>query len=109
MTLLDDVANRLSETGELNIIATRTVLPGHQKEFEAILKEMVAGTLANDKGCLRYEWYRSDAPNTYILFESWTDRAAVLSHLQAPHMVKTRSQIASMAAADLTFVSLSKL
>ena len=42
MTLLDDVANRLSETGELNIIATRTVLPGHQKEFEAILKEMVA-------------------------------------------------------------------
>ena len=109
MTLLDDVARRLPETGEVNIIATRTVVPGNQEAFESILKEMVAGTLANDKGCLRYEWYRSDAPNTYILLESWADRAAVLSHLQAPHMVSTRSRIASMAAGDLTFVSLARL
>jgi quinol monooxygenase YgiN len=85
------------------------VKPDNQEEFESILKEMVAGTLANDKGCLRYEWYRSDAPDTYVLLESWTDRAAVISHLQAPHMVSTRSRIASMAAADITFASLSKL
>ena len=55
--------------------------PTEQKEFEEILKEMETGTLANDKGCLRYEWYRSDAPHTYILLERWADRAAVLSHL----------------------------
>ena len=62
MALLDDVLHRLPDTGEVNIIATRTVTPGKQEEFEAILKEMVAGTLANDRGCLRYEWYRSVLP-----------------------------------------------
>jgi quinol monooxygenase YgiN len=109
VTLLDDVLHRLPETGEVNIVATRTVMPGKQEEFEAILKEILTGTLAYDQGCLRYEWYRSDAPHTYILLERWADRAAVLSHLQAPHMVATRSRIASLAAGDLTFASLSKL
>jgi len=109
VTLLDDVLGRLPDTGEVNIIATCTVLPGKQEEFEAVLEEIVTGTLANDQGCLRYEWYRSDAPCTYILLERWADRAAVLSHLQAPHMVATRSRIASIAAGDLTFASLSKL
>jgi quinol monooxygenase YgiN len=108
MTLLDDILHRIPETGQVNVIATRKVVPGKQKEFEEILKEMETGTLANDKGCLRYEWYRSDAPHTYILLEHWADRAAVLSHQQAPHMVAIRSRVASIAADDLTFVSLSK-
>jgi quinol monooxygenase YgiN len=62
MTLLDDVLYRIPEMGEVDIIATRNVVPGRQEEFEEILREMETGTLANDKGCLRYEWYRTDAP-----------------------------------------------
>ena len=109
MTILDDILHRIPETGEVNLITTLKVVPGKQEEFEAILQEMETGTFANDKGCLQYEWYRSDAPHTYILLERWADRAAVLSHLQASHMVATRSRIASIAAGDLTFASLSKL
>jgi quinol monooxygenase YgiN len=109
MTLLDDVLLRLPAMGEVNIILTCKIVPGKQEEAEEILKEMEAGTLANDKGCLRYEWNRSDAPHTYILLERWADRAAVLSHLQAPHMVAISSRMASIAVGDLTFACLSKL
>jgi quinol monooxygenase YgiN len=109
MTLLDDILHRIPETGEVNIVATRKVVPGKQEEFEELLKEMETGTLANDKGCLRYEWYRSDAPHTYILVERWADRAAVLSHQRASHMAAIKSRFASIAAGDVTFVSLSKL
>jgi quinol monooxygenase YgiN len=76
VTLLDNVLHRIPETGEVNVIATRKVVPGKQEKFEAILKEMETGTLANDKGCLRYVWYRSDAPHTYSLLERWADQAA---------------------------------
>jgi hypothetical protein len=37
-------------TGDLNAIVTRQVQAGKQKEAEAILREMQATTLANDKG-----------------------------------------------------------
>ena len=53
MTLLDDILHRIPETGEVNIVATRKVVPGKQEELEKLLKEMETGTLANDKGCLR--------------------------------------------------------
>jgi quinol monooxygenase YgiN len=109
MTLLDDILHRIPETGEVNIVATRKVVPGKQEELEGLLKEMEVGTLANDKGCLRYEWYRSDAPHTYILVERWVDRAAVLSHQRASHMVAIKSRMAAIVVGDLTFASLSKM
>lgn len=109
MTLLDDRLALYSRDRRSKVIETRKVVPGKQEEFEAILKEMETSTLGNDKGCLRYEWYRSDASHTYILLERWADRAAVLSLLQAPQMVAIRSRIESIAADDLTFASLSKL
>lgn len=37
--------------------------------FEALARELTANTMSQDKGCLRYEWYRADAPQTYVLVE----------------------------------------
>jgi quinol monooxygenase YgiN len=109
MTLLDDILHRIPETGEVNIVATRKGVPGKQEEFEELLKEMESGTLANDQGCLRHEWYRSDAPHTYILVERWADRAAVLTHQRASHMVAIKSRMAAMVVGDLTFANLSRM
>ena len=55
---------------------TRRVQAGKEEEVEAILRNLQAATLANDKGCLRYEWYRASTPQTYMLLESWADQAA---------------------------------
>ena len=73
--------------GELNGIATLRIQPGKEEEVEAILRDIQAATLANDKGCLRYEWYRASTELTYILLERWADQAAAQEHLNAPHVV----------------------
>ena len=94
---------------ELNIVATQRVLPGKESECEALFREAEAATLANDKGCLRYEWYRSETPQTYILLERWTDRAAVQAHLAAPHILAVREKLQGLVPEAFTFVRLTKL
>jgi len=51
------------------------------------MRDMQAATLANEKSCFRYEWYRASTPQTYILLEDWADLAAAQEHLKAPHIV----------------------
>jgi quinol monooxygenase YgiN len=70
-------------TSEVNAFATLRVQAGKEGQVEAILRDLQAATLANDKGCLRYEWYRASAPQTYILLERWADQAAAQHHLNA--------------------------
>jgi len=72
---------------EFNFLVTQRVHAGKEKEVEAILLDMQAATLTNEKSCLRYEWYRASTPQTYILLEGWADLAAAEDHLKAPHVV----------------------
>ena len=72
---------------EFNFLVTQRVQAGKEKEVEAILRDMQAATLTNEKSCLRYEWYRASTPQTYILLEGWVDLAAAEDHLKAPHVV----------------------
>ena len=37
--------------GEVNIVVTQRVLPGKEGEYESLLREMQAATVANDEGC----------------------------------------------------------
>lgn len=60
----------------VDIVVTQRVKPGMEQAFEALARQLAANTLANDEGCLRYEWYRAAAPQTYILIERWTEMAA---------------------------------
>jgi quinol monooxygenase YgiN len=57
-----------------------------EQAFEAIARQITANTLSKDEGCLRYEWYRAEAPQTYILIERWTDQAAAQAHIKAEHI-----------------------
>ena len=72
----------------LDLIVTQRVNPGMEKPFEDLLREVTKNTLAIDKGCLRYEWYRSPEPYTYILIERWTDREAAQAHLNSDHLAE---------------------
>lgn len=69
----------------IDVVVTQRVNAGMEDAFEALAREITAHTLSQDKGCLRYEWYRADAPQTYILIERWTDQAAVQDYLKANH------------------------
>ena len=71
-------------TGEVNALATLRVQAGKEAEVEAILRDSQSATLANDKGCLHYEWYRASTPQTHIRLQRWSDQAAAQDHLNAP-------------------------
>ena len=96
-------------TGELNVVVTRRVQAGKEEEVEAILRDLQAATLANDKGCLRYEWYRASTPQTYMLLESWADQAAARQHLKAPHVVIALEKLLLLVAEQPQAVRLTKL
>jgi quinol monooxygenase YgiN len=70
----------------INAFVTQRVNAGMEEAFEAIAREITTNTLSQDKGCLRYEWYRADAPRTYILIERWTDIASAQAHIKAEHI-----------------------
>jgi quinol monooxygenase YgiN len=95
--------------GELNIVVTLRVHAGKEAEAEQLLREMEAVTLANDEGCLRYEWYRAQAPQTYIMLERWTDEAAVQAHLKAPHLAEIFQKIGPLMPEPFTATPLTKL
>ena len=96
-------------TGELNALATQRVQAGKEKETEAILRDLQAATLANDKGCVRYEWYRASTPQTYILVERWVDQAAAQEHLNAPHVVSALQRLLPLVLVQPQAVRLTKL
>jgi quinol monooxygenase YgiN len=70
----------------IDVIVTQRVNAGMEEAFEVIARQITSNTLSQDKGCLRYEWYRAEAPQTFILIERWTDQAAVQAHLSADHL-----------------------
>ena len=71
----------------INVIIEQRINPGMEAEFEALARQAEQSTLANDDGCLRYEWYRADETSTYILIERWRDLASVQAHMKAEHLV----------------------
>jgi quinol monooxygenase YgiN len=61
------------------------VKEGNAAKFEAAFSKGRAGT-RKEKGNLAYEMSRSTKnPIEYIVYERWTNFAALQTHLQAPH------------------------
>ncbi|HEV2549913.1 MAG TPA: putative quinol monooxygenase [Stellaceae bacterium] len=92
-----------------DVVVTQRVKPGKEQEFEALVRQLEANTLANDKGCLRYEWYRAETPQTYILVERWTDQAAAQTHLKAEHVTALLSRIRECVPEPFSFTRLTRL
>ena len=69
----------------IDILVTQRCHPGFEERFEALLRKVEGNTVANDEGCLRYEWYRAPEPQTYVLVERWTSMEAAKTHLNSEH------------------------
>jgi quinol monooxygenase YgiN len=93
----------------IDIIATQRVNAGMEKVFEALTGELTANTLSRDSGCLRYEWYRADAPQTYILFERWADKAAAQAHLSSDHLAALMPRLRDCVPEKFTFMRLARI
>jgi quinol monooxygenase YgiN len=68
------MGNNVSWMLELN------VQPGREKDFKALMEEMIGGTRANEPGTLAFEWSLSADGATCHIFERYSDSAAVMVH-----------------------------
>jgi quinol monooxygenase YgiN len=93
----------------VDMVVTQRVNPGMEQAFEALARRLTTNTLANDEGCLRYEWYRGAAPQTYILIERWTDMAAVQAHLKAAHIAALMPEILECVPEMFSVMQLTRL
>ena len=64
----------------LGVVATIKVKEGQGAEFEKIATELVKKVNENEKGCLLYQLYHGEQPNTYVFMERYADQAAVEAH-----------------------------
>lgn len=53
----------------IDVIVTLQIKPGMEAAAEEILRQLESETTENDKGCLRYQWYRAEHAGTYYLLE----------------------------------------
>ncbi|ETR78058.1 antibiotic biosynthesis monooxygenase [Afipia sp. P52-10] len=67
------------------VVATIKVKDGQGAEFEKVATELVKKVNENEKGCLLYQLYHGDEPNTYVFLERYADQAAVDAHRASDH------------------------
>jgi quinol monooxygenase YgiN len=67
-------------TQMLGVVATIKVKEGKGADFEKVATELVKKVNENEKGCLLYQLYHGEEPNTYVFLERYADQAAVEAH-----------------------------
>ena len=91
----------------IGIIATLTVSPGKEAEFEAILAELTARVHADEPGNLFYGGFHSpDNPQHYKVLEHYRDKAAADAHFETVHFKAAGEKLGACLAAPLHLVYL---
>lgn len=71
---------------------------GEGEKFEAAFAKGRAGT-RKEKGNITYEMSRSAKnPNEYVVYERWTNFAALQAHMKAPHFTAMIGEIGDLLA-----------
>jgi quinol monooxygenase YgiN len=78
--------NKQGVTPMLGVVATIKVKEGKGAEFEKVATELVRKVNENEKGCLLYQLYHGEEPNTYVFMERYADEAAVETHRGSEHI-----------------------
>jgi autoinducer 2-degrading protein len=68
------------------IVVDFRIKPGEMKNFRRLIDKNAKSSVANEKGCSRFDVCadRKD-PNRILLYEIYDDRAAFDTHMKTPH------------------------
>lgn len=69
----------------LATIATLKIKPGHEADFEAVAKQLVAAVNAHEPGCKLYTLNKAPTDGVYVFMERYVDEAAVAAHRASEH------------------------
>ena len=71
----------------ITVLFHMTVKAERDSDWRELLSQLTETTRNEDAGCLNYTYHRRlDRPHEYVLYEQWTDEAALSAHLA--HMVR---------------------
>ena len=73
---------------EIGVTAYCKIKPGTEAEWEAIMREMVDATHANEPGNVFYGCFKTQKEGEYVFMERWASRAAVDAHGQTAHVAE---------------------
>ena len=75
-----------------NIFVVYECLPGKREAFvEKVKSEGIADAVRKEDGCIRYDYYFSEAnPDELLLVEAWETEKHQQVHVEQPHMAKMR-------------------
>ena len=69
----------------IGVIATLTIKPGTNADFEATVGKLAAAVRANEPGNKLYALHRTEDATIYVFLERYDDEAALAAHRAAPH------------------------
>src|SRR4051812_5999361 len=80
------------------VVASFEVQDGRAEEAEAVLRETIEATHAED-GCLSYALHRDkNDPNVYVLVERWVSQEALDAHITQPYVTGLGERSAGVIA-----------
>ena len=80
------------QPGAVRVIGLIKIKPGREADFETLITKMVSRTKRDDRGNIRYEFFRTSPPVAqslrsarvsadYVFVEEWVDQRSVNAHL----------------------------
>lgn len=82
----------------IGVTAKLPIQPGKEAEFEATFTELTKQVRANEAGCLQYELFREPRTANYIVFERYTDKAALDAHGQTDYFLAAQPVLGGLLA-----------
>ena len=73
---------------EIGVTAYCKIKPGTEADWEAVMREMVDATHANEPGNVFYGCFKTQNEGEYVFMERWASRAAVDAHGKTAHVAE---------------------
>ncbi|MBM3944947.1 MAG: antibiotic biosynthesis monooxygenase [SAR202 cluster bacterium] len=81
----------------LSIFVTINVKPGTREKFIEASYGDAKGSVRDEPGCFRFDIHQDSAnPDTFYLYEVYSDEAAFAAHQQTPHYLKWRAAVSDL-------------
>ncbi len=86
-------AARLAPMNRFALLVTVRVHPGRAEAFLQKIREAAATAVREEEHCLRFDVAQDESdPNLFVLFEVYTDAAALAHHHATAHFITFQAQ-----------------
>ncbi|MGF1697862.1 antibiotic biosynthesis monooxygenase [Vibrio kyushuensis] len=79
------------------IIVKNRVKPENEQRYKSIMTENAQASVRNEEGCYQFDIIQDkETPDTFYLYEIYSNTEALQLHKQTPHYLDSRKQLGDM-------------